>query len=970
MDHGFRAVREQEIPELATTARLYRHDPTGAELLALLADEPNMSFGVSFRTLPQDDTGVAHILEHIVLAGSRAYPLKDPFFELAKSSLASFLNAFTSPDKTTYPFATENEQDFFNLLDVYLDAVFHPRLEPRTFQQEAWHHELEDGEAGGGEATLVYRGVVFNEMKGALAAPDRALSRATLGGLFPDTVYRHESGGDPAAIPDLTHEDLVAFHRAHYHPANARFFLYGAVPLETTLARIDRVLRGAATADAPPPVELQPPFEAPREATAAYPAGEGAKAFASVAWALPETDDPAEAFALEVLADALLGTPGAPLRKALIDSGLGEAVVGGLGAGLRQPTFSAGLRGVPPERAGEVAPLVLATLERLADEGLAEGAIAAARNTLEFGLRENDAFGGQRGIVLGLRALGRWLHGGDPLALLAFEAPLAELDRRLAADPRHLEGLMRRHLLDNPHRLQVRVRPDPELLARRDADERARLERELAGLDAAARDEIRAAQRELRAHQEAPDPPEALAALPYLRRADLEAEPRRTPAEGLELAGVPVRRHPLATNGIVYLDLGLDLRALPAALLPYAAVFGRALLETGTRDRDLTELTQRIGRETGGIRPELVTAPALGGGPGPVRLFLRGKALADRAGALADILREVLLEARLDDRERLRRIVREEKARREAALVPQGHAYALRRLAAHAHDAGWAEEQIQGLAGLGFVRRLEDRIEGDWDAVAADLELVRAALVARDALAVGATADDDAWGAARPALEGLLEALPRGGGARPGWDRAALPPREGFSLPAQVQYVGQGLGLAPDGAPLPGWALAVARHLGADYLLPRIRLQGGAYGAGAVLDPVAGTLAYYSYRDPNLLATLDAYAGAPAELRRAEPTDAALDKLVVGALGRLDPYALPGARGFRALRRHLAGLTDEHRARRREELLGTERRHFRELADRIEAAGEARLAILGGREALEAADRERGGGWLELERAL
>lgn len=970
MAHGFQAVLERDIPELAATARLYRHDATGAELLALLNDEPNRSFGVAFRTLPEDDTGVAHILEHIVLAGSENYPLKDPFFELAKSSLASFLNAFTSPDKTTYPFATENERDFLNLLDVYLDATFRPRLEPATFLREAWHHELE-GEAG----PLAYRGVVFNEMKGAHADPNRALFRATVGGLFPDTVYRHESGGDPAAIPDLTHEGLVAFHRAHYHPANARFFLYGAVPLEAALERIDGVLRAVPAAAPAAEVELQPPFEAPREAVATYPAGEDGKAFATVAWALPEEDDPAEALALEVLAEALLGTPGAPLRRALIESGLGEAVVGGLQTSLRQPIVSAGLRGVAPERVDEVAPLVLATLERLAADGLEEGAVAAARNTVEFALRENDAYGGQRGVVLMMRALRRWLHGGDPLDALAFEAPLAELDARLAEDGRYLEGLLRRHLLANPHRLRVTVLPDPELLERRNAVERERLERELAAMGADERRAVAASAREHRERLEAPDPPEALAKLPYLRRGDLPREPLATPAEELEHAGVPLRRHALDTNGIAYLDLGLDLRALPARLLPYAAVFGRALVETGTRGSDLAALSQRIGRDTGGIRSQLVTAPALGGGPGPTRLFLRGKALAERADALAELLREVLQEARLDDRERLLRIVREEKARREAALVPQGHAYALRRLDAHAHDAGWVEEMVSGLAGLDFLRTLEERLAQDGDAVAADLEAVRTALVDRAALVVGVTADDAAWERTLPAVRELLDALPRGDGARPGWERAPLPPREGFSLPAQVQYVGYGLRLTDDGEPLPGWTLAVARHVGSGFLLPRIRLQGGAYGAGARLDPVAGTLAYFSYRDPNLLPTLDVYAEAPAELRRADPQDADLDKLVVGAVGRLDPYALPGTRGFRALQRHLAGITDEHRARQREELLGTERRHFRELADRIESATEGdgrgvRLAILGGREALEGADRARGGNWLAIERAL
>jgi Zn-dependent M16 (insulinase) family peptidase len=958
--HGFTPVAERDLAIAGVRARRLVHQASGAEVLLLAGSEPNLSFAVGFQTLPEDDTGVAHILEHMVLAGSERFPLKDPFFEMIKGSLAGFLNAMTYPDRTVYPFATEHPQDFLNLLQVYLDAVFRPRLSETTFEQEAWH--LEPGENG---AALQLRGVVYNEMKGAVANPARALQHAETSALFPETAYRHESGGDPVAIPDLGYADLKAFHAAHYHPARARFVLHGDVPLEATLATLAGYLDGVERRDPLPPPAVQAPFETPREAHGAYPADARGKAFATVAWALPPVAGPGEELALDLLDHVLVGTPAAPLRRALLDAGLGEAFVGGLSTTLRQPTFHAGLRGVDPQRVGEVHALVLATLERIADEGIDAGDAEAARNALEFDLRELDVYGGQRGLALALNALGAWLHGRDPLAQVDLDAALADLDARTAprgdgqAAAAALTRLLRARLLDNPHRVTTTVLPDPGLSEARGAQERERLAARAAELDEGELAEIAAAAERLAEAQQAPDPPEARATLPRLAREDLRDERPRPPEQLRSRDGVEIVGYDLPTRGLVYLDLAFDLRRVPERLLPHVGLLGRLLLETGTAGRSLQELTRAIDRDTGGIGAAFDLAPGVGGTSGLARFFVRGKALAAQAGAMTELMAEIVREANVADVAAVRRLAVEELARRRAAIEPAGHRFALRRLAAHGSVEERAEELLAGLASLDALAGVIERCDDDPTSVAAELEELREVLFARAGLVVGVTADEAAAGPAHAAIDALLDRLPAGGDPGDvGWALPRPQPREGWTLPGQVHYVGTGVALA-DGEPLPGGWLAAARWLTGDLFIPQVRFQGGAYGAGAQLDPLHGALRTFSYRDPHLERTLGVARGMADALRAAardiDPQE--FDTLVIGAVGGLDPYALPGARGHRELLRRLRGSGGQLE-RLRGDLLDASPEAFVELADAIEAAGEPALVVLGAEGTLrERADR-------------
>ena len=537
--HGFELVRDETIAELNTRARMWRHIKTGAQLLSLENDDENKVFGITFRTPPTDSTGLPHILEHVVLAGSQKYPLKDPFFELVKGSLATFVNAMTYPDKTVYPAASTNLQDFYNLLDVYVDAVFHPLLSPEKLAQEGWHYELEAA-----DAPLTYKGVVFNEMKGAYSSPDSLLGRYSQQATFPDITYGVDSGGDPTVIPTLTYEQFKRFHETYYHPSNALIFFYGDDDPQERLRRMGGYLAEFEAITVDSAITQQRPFDAPRLVRFPYGAGEPAadgngeadspaedapKSFIEINWLLPEYEDPTLIMALEILSHALLETPASPLRKALIDSGLGEDVLGGLSPYTRQLTFSAGLKGVAAADVDKVQPLILETLAGLAEDGLDPEMIAASLNTLEFGLRENNTGRYPRGLGLLVRALFTWLHDRDPLAPLAHEAPLAAVKERLAADPDYLPGLIGQYLIDNPHRVTVILEPDAGLNRRLEEEERARLDAARATMSDADAQTVMDTARELMERQNTPDAPEVLATLPSLGREDLDKQHKPIP---------------------------------------------------------------------------------------------------------------------------------------------------------------------------------------------------------------------------------------------------------------------------------------------------------------------------------------------------------------------------------------------------------------------------------------------------------
>ncbi|MDY7001685.1 MAG: insulinase family protein, partial [Thermodesulfobacteriota bacterium] len=834
--HGFELTREQDIPEIKATARMFRHVATGAELLSLTSDDENKVFGITFRTPPRDDTGVAHILEHSVLCGSRKYPLKEPFVELLKGSLQTFLNAFTYPDKTCYPVASANLKDFYNLVDVYLDAVFHPLIREHVFKQEGWHYELENE-----DSPLSMKGVVFNEMKGSYSSPDSRLFECSQQSLFPDTTYGLDSGGDPEAIPNLTYEAFSDFHRRFYHPSNARVFFSGDDPEAERLRLVNEYLREFKPLSVDSEVALQKYFSKPIRVEKPFAAGAGAKAMFTVNWLLPQTLDRETVFACGLLEHILIGLPSSPLRRKLMESGLGEDLAGvGLETELRQMFFSTGLKGLDLGDVDKARALIFKVLEGLAENGPHPHMVEAAVNSMEFSLRENNTGRFPRGLSLMLRALTAWLYGGDPLAALAFTAPFKSLKKRLAENEPVFQELLKKHFLDNPHQATLVLIPDEDWSRIREEKERAGLLETRRGLS---QDEIRQIMREageLRRIQETPDPPEAVAAIPCLALSDLDPEEKPIPCDVLRLKDTEVLYHDLETNGIAYLDLGLDLRVLPQELFPLAPLFGRALLEMGTRTQGFSELTMRIARKTGGIEPVMFASNALAPAPPAVFLFLRAKAVAKNTGDMLDILRDVLLEADFDNKDRFRKILVEEKARLEHRMVPAGHMMVASRLRAGTGPAGWAAEHTGGISALFAMRGLIKEVDTNWSGVMAKLKEIRRLLVSRKRMVVNATMEQGDFTGFEPGLAGFLKSLPDVEIPEAAWDLSPLPAREGLTLPASVNYVGKGVNLFKAGYTFHGSTLAVTKYARTAWLWDRVRVRGGAYGAFCLFDRFSG----------------------------------------------------------------------------------------------------------------------------------
>ncbi|MBW1805693.1 MAG: insulinase family protein [Deltaproteobacteria bacterium] len=966
INHGFDLIRGENIPELKTRAELFRHVKTGTELLSLMNDDENKVFGITFRTPPGDSTGVPHILEHSVLCGSRKYPVKEPFVELLKGSLQTFLNAMTYPDKTCYPVASQNMQDFYNLIDVYLDAVLYPRITPFIFQQEGWHFELENP-----DNPLLYKGVVFNEMKGAYSSPDSLLSEYSQQSLFPDNSYGFDSGGDPKEIPGLTFDQFRAFHQKYYHPSNARIYFYGDDEPGQRLRLVNDYLKDFDRMEIGSTIRLQPPFDRPRRLTRSFAAGgesdQGSKGMITMNWLLHETTDKELNLAFHMLEYILLGMPGSPLRKALIDSNYGEDLAGGgLRSELRQICFSTGLKGIDLKDTDNIEALVLETLTGLVREGIDPRTKEAALNTIEFSLRENNTGSFPRGLLLMLRSLTTWLYEEDPLALLAFEAPLEAVKSHQAGDNSFFEGMIDRFLLNNQHRTTVVMKPDLDLPRREGDAERERLSGARASMSPAGLQEVISTTKRLKQMQETPDPPEALTTIPTLKLSDMERENRSIPLASSEQKGTQLLYHDLFTNGIAYLDLGFNLHTLPQEYLPYVSLFGRALLEMGTEVEDFVTLSQRISQKTGGIHPYLLTSVVRDTETGTGWLFLRGKAMLAQIEELIGILRDVLLTVRLDNRKRFRQMVLEAKARKERMIVTAGHQIVNLRLRAHFSEADWAAEQMRGVSYLFFLRKLSRAVDEDWPAVLNNLEEMRRILVNRNTMLLNVTLNEDGWLHFQPQVNEFLDSLPASPISIKEWYPETGPDFEGMTIPSQVNYVGKGANLYKLGYRFHGSAHVISRYLRNAYLWDRIRVQGGAYGSFCLFDRLSGILSFISYRDPNLIRSLEVFDQSAQFLKNIKLNHDELTKSIIGTIGDIDKYRLPDAKGYISMVRYLTGETDEDLQHMREQVLSAEPADFKSFSHVLEEAKEIGLVkVLGSQGSIQEALAERPG-WLNV----
>lgn len=992
--NGFELVREQEISEYKTRAKVYRHLKTGAELLSMENDDENKAFGITFRTPPADSTGLPHILEHAVLGGSRKYQAKEPFVELIKGSLYTFINAITFGDHTSYPVASTNTQDFYNLVDVYLDAVFHPLITPHHLAQEGWHYELNRL-----DDPLIYKGVVFNEMKGAYSSPDGLLGRTTMQRLFPNNVYGLDSGGDPKVMPELTYEQFKQFHQTYYHPSNALIYFYGDDDPARRLEMLEGYLANFERAEVDSAVSFHPPFPEPQRHIVPYavdPGTDGSKkGFTHMAWALPETADPELVWGFSTLSYAIVGTQASPLRKALLDSGLGEDLTGsGLSTRAKQMTFSVGMKGMNTADSAKVESLILATLEKLATEGIEPEMVEAAVNSIEFSLRENNTGSFPRGLSLMFRALGNWIYGLDPLVPVQFEKALTAIKTNIA-NPDYLPGLIRTHLLNNPHRVTILLQPDADLRQQEETAEKDKLAAIKANLSNVELQQIMAETAELKRRQETPDTLENLAAIPRLTLADLEQQIRAIPSEEAVFQNGRILHHDLFTNGILYLDIAFDFHTVPADLLPYLSLFLSCLVQIGTEKEDYVKLSQRIGRKTGGIwgsslvssmrkfepqiytdgtdqtrenPPHLRLSASHFSPPTAARLLLRGKSTLPQLPDLLAIMQDILLTIRLDNRDRFRQIVLKAKAAKESGLVPGGNSVVATRLHAYFNEADWVAEQMGGLNYLFFLRQVAQDIETDWPGVLQKLEQVRGLVINQNNFLCNVTLDAANYAQIRPQLEQFLSALPAHPTQPAEWNPALVPQHEGLTIPAQVNYVGKAANLYDLGYQLHGSISVITRYLRTTWLWDKVRVQGGAYGASCSFDRDSGVLTYTSYRDPNLASTLEAYDQSGSFLRQLDLPQDELVRSIIGTIGAMDGYQLPDAKGYTSLVRHLIGITDADRQQYRDEVLSTTLAAFKAFADVLDqVAAQGQVVVMGAVEGITAVNTAN---WLKVTKVL
>ncbi len=941
---AFECLAEADIPEIAARTSRFRHRQTGAVLLWLATPDPVCTFTIAFRTPPPDSTGIVHILEHCVLSGSRRYPVRKPYVEMLKGSLQSYLNASTYPDLTLFPVASAHPQDFANLVDVYLDAVFYPLLTVDSFRREAWRLSLP---AAG--APLVMTGVVLNEMRGAMSAPLALLDEHRRRALYPDTPYAHAHGGDPGAISELDHAALRRFHRAHYHPGNALIVMSGDSDLEVWLDRLDPVLTGARRGPLAPAPLRQPRFDAPRRYATPFPAPAETTGYLAVSWMLPDDSVlPDEILFFEIFTELLVGSPDALFRRAISRHGFADDVLAsGLIEDTTPPAFSLCLGGVAPDSAEAVERAILAILSDLAD-GLdlvrCEAAIGAV--VLRRAIRNDPVR--PEGVGFALNAARAWCRGDDPAHSLHFASACDDLRRRVRAGEPVFETQIRRTLLDNPHRVTLTLTPDPDMARRQTAAHAARLKRIEVGLTRADRAALIWETARLDAEASTPEPAAALATIPTLRLTDLARDRTFPVPEAIPVKGATILWHPLRTKGLAYLDLGFDLRAVLFDDLPLVPLLGLALIEFSAEDD--VRLGLRIARETGGIVPQVWSATAFGGGC-RARLFLRGAARIDRLGPLAAILSDILHASNTGDPRRLLCLTTHEIARVERCLIPRGHETVDRLLRAQMHPAGRVDEATAGLRYLAALRSLHARLrrgEGcDW------LPRLARALICADGTVCTVTADPVCRDAAIDAARHLLETLPRQPAPIPAAESHPTGP-EAYAFPSATSFVGRGFNLRKLDA-TPGTVAAGVAHLSLTWLWEVVRERGGAYGAQAHWDPAAGLMRIWSYRDPQLLATLDAFEDCAAYLARGQGGPA-LTRCIIGAVGTIDRPRHPSAEGFAATTDWLRGDMPERRTRWRHELLDTTGADLRRLGHAMrDAVSQPYVTVLGPREALEQA---------------
>lgn len=953
--HGFRVTKVSPIEEVDADAYLMEHVASGARLMYLDTTDDNKVFYICFRTTPDNSKGTPHIMEHSTLCGSRKYPLKEPFVELAKGSLNTFLNAITWPDKTMYPVASRNAQDFRNLMDVYLDAVFYPDClkNPQILMQEGWHYELESK-----DGPLTYNGVVYNEMKGALSAPDAILEDRAMEVLFADTTYGVESGGDPEVIPALSFKEFTEFHRRFYHPSNSYIYLYGDMDIDETLAYIDaeylsHFTRHAVTSA----VKLQTPFDKRKTVTASYgiAAGEDTKKKTIHSLYVATTDKitTAEALGMKILNYTLIEMDGAPLKKAVVDAGLGNDVGGNFCDSYRQPVWEIEVTGSDPELQAKFAQVVDSTLQTAAFSGLDREMLSAAMNRTEFMLRESDYQGRPKGLFYGVRAMDLWLYDKDPMAALRYIEDLKTL--REGLDKGFFENLLIKYYLKNSHQVLVTLAPEKGLTEKKNKQTEDKLAAYKESLTDEQLDEIIENTRVLKERQASMETEEALKTIPLLTREDLKREIKEETFEEGEAGGVPHLHYHAHTAGISYVNLFFTLYGLSTEDIPYAYLLGELLGGMDTESHSYQEITKLSNAYTGGISFAVSSYSKQTDDTSYVPVFIaRGKSLTSRIDKLTELLGDVINHSRFDDLSRLKEILLEEKSDWDMSVFSRGHTLVMHRLMSYFSDV----EKFREAGGLSFYYFLAGLVK-DFDekgpAIAAKLAEVAAKIFTKKNLTLQTVGEDEEKTAAAAHIASVTGEMPEGTFCNTlafDFPKAAI--NEGILTSGKVQYVARGENFRHHGFAYTGALQVMETILRYEYLWKKVRVLGGAYGAFTQF-ALNGNALLCSYRDPNLSETLETYKGVADYLRTFDVSEREMTKYVIGTMAPAETQFTPFMKGEQAMMYRLCGIAKEDRIRVRKEIVECTVEDIRKLADLIDCVmGAPYLCVMGSEGKIEA----------------
>ena len=953
----YEIIKEEELSGIQSKGVLLRHVKSGARVLLIENDDNNKVFSIGFRTPPSDSTGVPHIMEHSVLCGSKNFPAKDPFVELVKGSLNTFLNAMTYPDKTVYPVASCNDKDFQNLMHVYMDAVFYPNIyeHEETFRQEGWSYSLASA-----EDKLSYNGVVYNEMKGAFSSPEGVLDRVVLNTLFPDTSYANESGGDPEVIPELTYEQFLDFHRKYYHPSNSYIYLYGNMDMEEKLAWLDREYLSHFEKDfVDSAIRYQEPFEKVREKVIPY----------SIASDEPEEDNTYLSYnkvigtsldrelylAFQILDYALLSAPGAPLKKELTDAGIGKDIMGSYDNGIYQPIFSVIAKNANEDQKQAFVDKIEEILSRIVEQGMDKKALEAGINYHEFRYREADFGNYPKGLMYGLQMMDSWLYDEEePFmhidALETFEFLKKQINTR------YYEELIQKYLLDNTHGAIVVVKPEKGRTARMDAELEEKLKAYKASLSEEEVQHLVERTAALEAYQSEPESEEALNRIPVLRREDISREIEPIINEEMKIAGVPVIFHEIGTNGIGYMDVLFDISGVQEELLPYVGILQSVLGIIDTEHFEYGELFNEINMYTGGIGTSLelysdvtnIREKAF-----KATFEIKGKALYQKLPVVFDMMREILTASKLDDTKRLKEILSMLKSRLLMKFQSSGHTTAGLRAMSYASPSAKLKDMTSGIEFYEKVAYIEEHFEEEKGRLTEILNQLAKNIFRPDNMMLSYTADKEGLAD----LEEMIEKLKSGLFDTKPEETACVihceKKNEGFKTASKVQYVARTGNFIDHGASYTGALQILKVILSYDYLWQNIRVKGGAYGCMSNFNRI-GEGYFISYRDPHLKRTIDVYEGVVDYLKNFTVSERDMTKYIIGTMSNMDQPMTPVTKGERSMNLYMNKVSEDMLREERNQILDATQDDIRSLYRVAEAVLKAgQLCVIGSEDKID-----------------